>query len=190
MARSKVWRARKICTPDAEFNFTYDGHVHLCQVCTCTSSLESYGVRLRLEMRDDHGPWRWSILAVLQLTTISEDNTTMTSSRRLALVAAAYILFLSSAIGVAAAAVEDGIASSQPQPLRVRFVNELPNTPIELYWENHNYAADDPVNSRILEAILIPRGGLHVSNSFVGHGKDVLVLLSLRCLEITSVISI
>ena len=105
--------------------------------------------------------------------------------------AAAYI-FLSSAIGVAAAAavVEEGIASSQPQPLRVRFVNELPNTPIELYWENHNYAADDPVNSRILEAILIPRGGLHVSNSFVGHGKDVLVLLSLRCLENTSVHSI
>ena len=104
-------------------------------------------------------------------TTISEDNTTMTSSKRLALVAAAYI-FLSSAIGVAAAAVEDGIASSQPQPLRVRFVNELPNTPIELYWENPNYAADDPVNRRLLEAILIPRGGLHLSDSFVGHGKE------------------
>lgn len=69
----------------------------------------------------------------------------------------------------AAAAVDD--TSIQALRLRVRFVNELPNTSIELYWENHAYPADDPVNRRRLEAIVPPRGGWHVSQTFVGHGK-------------------
>lgn len=69
--------------------------------------------------------------------------------------------------GALAAAGDD----ASIQALRVRFVNELPNTSIELYWENHAYPADDPVNRRRLEAIVPPRGGWHLSQTFVGHGK-------------------
>ena len=82
----------------------------------------------------------------------------------------AHVLFFA----VLLAAAEEEVSSQPPPPpLRVRFVNELPNTSIELYWENHDHAAadDDPNNRRRLEAIIHPRGGLHDTSTFVGHGK-------------------
>lgn len=89
------------------------------------------------------------------------------------------------AIVLAAPEAEEDASLIQPLPLRVRFVNELPNNSIELFWENHDSAPDDPVNRRILEAIIPPRGGVHDSSTYVGHGKyynDLLISL-LFCFE-------
>lgn len=47
--------------------------------------------------------------------------------------------------------------------LQATFVNQFPETVIELYWENH---AD---RTRRLEATVQPRGGWHVSTTFLGH---------------------
>ncbi len=54
-------------------------------------------------------------------------------------------------------------------PLSVIFVNQSPDKPIELFWENHELADDHP-DRRRLEATLAPRGGWHKSETFLGHG--------------------
>lgn len=60
------------------------------------------------------------------------------------------------------------LASAQQDPLRVMFVNEFPDTPIDLFWENHGYADDHPERRR-LEATIPPRGGWHASETYIGH---------------------
>ena len=63
-----------------------------------------------------------------------------------------------------------GVRADDEQPLRVMFVNQFPDTAIDLYWENHAHPADHP-DRRRLEARIGPRGGWHASETFVGHGK-------------------
>lgn len=53
-------------------------------------------------------------------------------------------------------------------PLSVIFVNQSPDKPIELFWENHELADDHP-DRRRLEATIAPRGGWHKSQTFLGH---------------------
>jgi len=52
--------------------------------------------------------------------------------------------------------------------LKVMFVNQFPDTPVDLYWENHAHPNDHP-DRRRLEARIAPRGGWHASETFVGH---------------------
>jgi len=58
---------------------------------------------------------------------------------------------------------------ASPEKLHVVFVNESPDTPIDLYFENDVDLPDDDPERRILEASIPPRGGYHSSGSFVGH---------------------
>lgn len=51
--------------------------------------------------------------------------------------------------------------------INARFVNQLPNTAIDVYWENH---LD---NHRKLETTLKPRGGWKDIKTFTGHGEQV-----------------
>lgn len=62
------------------------------------------------------------------------------------------------------------VRAEDEQPLRVMFVNQFPDTAIDLYWENHAFPADHP-DRRRLEARIGPRGGWHASETFFGHGK-------------------
>ena len=66
------------------------------------------------------------------------------------------------------------VASAQEEEeeplLRVMFINNFADKPIDLYWENHAYENDHP-ERRKLEARIAPRGGWHASDTFVGHGK-------------------
>lgn len=68
-------------------------------------------------------------------------------------------------VGAVVSAQEEG----EPN-LKVMFVNQFPDTPIDLYWENHSFPDDHP-DRRRLEATIAPRGGWHASETFVGHGK-------------------
>ena len=61
-------------------------------------------------------------------------------------------------------------ADNEDEPLRVMFVNQLPETTIDLYWENHAFNDDHP-DRRRLEARIAPRGGWHASETFYGHGE-------------------
>ena len=61
-------------------------------------------------------------------------------------------------VGTAASSSSEESAQSQLQPLRVQFVNELPDASIELYWENPEADLDDP-DRRRFEATIPPRGG-------------------------------
>jgi hypothetical protein len=63
-------------------------------------------------------------------------------------------------------------ADNDPPPkkrkkVRAKFVNQLPDAPIEVFWEDHSD------KTRRFEANLRPRGGWHVSNSFAGHGEKI-----------------
>lgn len=89
------------------------------------------------------------------------------------------LTFAAVAIVTVLAAAEEDAFFIQALPLRVRFVNELPNNSIELFWENHDSAEDDPVDRRILEAVIPPRGGVHDSSTFVGHGKYIFIYLTI-----------
>jgi len=55
------------------------------------------------------------------------------------------------------------------ESLYVVFVNESPDTPIDLYFENDVDLPDDDPERRTLEGSISPRGGFHASGSFVGH---------------------
>lgn len=66
-------------------------------------------------------------------------------------------------VGAVVSAQEEG----EPN-LKVMFVNQFPDTPIDLYWENHSFPDDHP-DRRRLEATIAPRGGWHASETFVGH---------------------
>lgn len=81
------------------------------------------------------------------------------------------------AVGVASLAAAQQ-ADPEDEPLRVMFVNQMPETAIDLYWENHAYAEDHP-DRRKLEARIAPRGGWHASETFYGHG-ECMVYLSVR----------
>jgi len=73
------------------------------------------------------------------------------------------------ALSFAAAAVgSTTLVNAQEEPLTVMFVNQFPDTPVDLYWENHDVADDHP-DRRLLEAKISPRGGWHSSETFVGH---------------------
>ena len=61
-------------------------------------------------------------------------------------------------------------ALAEDDPLRVMFVNQFPDTTIDLYWENHAHPDDHP-DRRRLEARIAPRGGWHASETFNGHGE-------------------
>lgn len=80
---------------------------------------------------------------------------------------------LKSAFVAVLAAVVCGAALANAEddtPLRVMFVNQFPETTIDLYWENHAYPDDHP-DRRRLEARIAPRGGWHASETFFGHGE-------------------
>lgn len=62
------------------------------------------------------------------------------------------------------------VSAAEDEQLRVLFVNQFPNKSIELFWENHNLAADHP-DRRRFEAVIPPRGGWHKSETYLGHGK-------------------
>lgn len=68
----------------------------------------------------------------------------------------------------AVAAVGVGSLVTADDPLKVMFVNQFPDTAIDLYWENHAFPDDHP-DRRRLEARIAPRGGWHASETFVGH---------------------
>jgi hypothetical protein len=51
----------------------------------------------------------------------------------------------------------------------VTFVNELPDTSIDLYWENHENG------DRKFEGSIRPKGGFLRVESFVGHGKITII---------------
>lgn len=80
--------------------------------------------------------------------------------------------FLKSAALILLAAA--GNAAAQDEKLTVMFVNQFADTAIELYWENHAFAADHPERRR-LEARIEPRGGWHSSETFLGHGEIILL---------------
>jgi hypothetical protein len=65
---------------------------------------------------------------------------------------------------VAVIGAEDPPAKSKR--ISARFVNQLPNTAIDLYWENHR----DKI--REFETTLKPRGGWKDINTFTGHGEQ------------------
>lgn len=105
--------------------------------------------------------------------------TTRMMSRMLTIAAVAFVSVLGGvlpAVVLAAPEAEEDASLIQPLPLRVRFVNELPNNSIELFWENHDSAPDDP-NRRILEAVIPPRGGVHDCSTYVGHGKYIYITI-------------
>ena len=64
------------------------------------------------------------------------------------------------------------VSTEVAEALNVMFVNEFPNTPIDLYWENHSLDNNHP-ERRKLEARIPPRGGWHSSETFSGHGKFI-----------------
>lgn len=77
----------------------------------------------------------------------------------------AFLKLKSTALTLLAAA---GNAAAQDESLTVMFVNQFPDTAIDLYWENHAFADNHP-DRRRLEARIEPRGGWHSSETFVGH---------------------
>lgn len=74
----------------------------------------------------------------------------------------AALAFLTAVVGNLLAPV------SAADPLRVMFVNQFPDTIIDLFWENPAYPDDHP-DRRVLEARIHPRGGWHDSETFLGH---------------------
>ena len=58
----------------------------------------------------------------------------------------------------------------QAQPIQAIFVNQLPKTTIDLYWEDPNFDVDHP-DRRHLEVRIAPRGAWHASQTFLGHGE-------------------
>lgn len=88
------------------------------------------------------------------------------------------------------------VASAQEEEeeplLRVMFINNFADKPIDLYWENHAYENDHP-ERRKLEARIAPRGGWHASDTFVGHGKLLYIdqrsfmrLSCVQCIQLSS----
>ncbi len=88
----------------------------------------------------------------------------------LAAVVAVVVVVVSPSVYVIAGA-EDNNDPLPPNPekkrkkVRAKFVNQLPDTDIEVYWDNPSD------NTHKFEANLRPRGGWHVSNTFEGHGE-------------------
>ena len=62
------------------------------------------------------------------------------------------------------------------QGMKVTFVNQFPDTTIDLYWENHDFPEDHPERRR-LEGRIPPRGGWLSANTFLGHGAFGFCLL-------------
>lgn len=63
-------------------------------------------------------------------------------------------------------------------PLNVMFVNQLPETSIDLYWENHALPDDHP-DRRQLEGKIPPKGGWHATNTFNGHGESLFYIIDI-----------
>jgi len=66
---------------------------------------------------------------------------------------------------VAVVAVFGADDKGEKTRVSAKFVNQLPNTAIDLFWENHKG------KTRKLVATLKPRGRWHVQNTFTGHGE-------------------
>jgi hypothetical protein len=77
----------------------------------------------------------------------------------------ALFLFTLAALLFTTAAVALNDESKNEQRRKVTFVNELPETPVDLYWENHE------TGDRKLEGTIYPRGGFHRVDTYHGHGK-------------------
>ena len=69
------------------------------------------------------------------------------------------------------------VIAAEDQPLSVTFVNNSPDTSIELFWENHSLDVSHQDRRRIVASIR-PRGGWFKVETFVGHGKYVEMLFS------------
>ncbi len=89
-------------------------------------------------------------------------------------VAVAVVVVVSSSVFVVVVGAEDNNDDPPPPPnqnkkkrkkVRAKFVNQLPDTAIEVYWENPSD------HTHKFEANIRPRGGWHVSDTFVGHGE-------------------
>ena len=63
-------------------------------------------------------------------------------------------------------ALDDESKNNEQLLREVTFVNELPNTQIDLYWENHE------TGDRKLEGTINPRGGFLRVDTYDGHGKN------------------
>jgi hypothetical protein len=99
-------------------------------------------------------------------------------------VAAIVAAFVASAVHVDGADDNNNDPRSPPsakrKKVRAKFVNQLPDAAVELFWEDHRGG------DRRLEGRLRPRGGWHVSNTFAGHGELCGILLRLARAEGTS----
>mmetsp|Transcript_41878 Transcript_41878/g.76551 ORF Transcript_41878/g.76551 Transcript_41878/m.76551 type:complete len:319 (+) Transcript_41878:112-1068(+) len=86
-----------------------------------------------------------------------------------------FLSLKSAALAFLAAVGNTALVSAQEaEALKVMFVNEFPDTPIDLYWENHSLDDDHP-ERRKLEARIPPRGGWHSSETFNGHEFSYIV---------------
>jgi len=77
----------------------------------------------------------------------------------------AVLTLLTVAILSVVRAEEGSVPIATAESLETIFVNQFPDTPIDLSWENHN---GGPVK-RKFEARIPPRGGWHASSTFLGH---------------------
>ncbi|KAL7536284.1 hypothetical protein ACHAXR_007047 [Thalassiosira sp. AJA248-18] len=77
-------------------------------------------------------------------------------------------LTLKSALAFLATVGTTALVSAEDEPLKVMFINQFPDTTIDLFWENHALPDDHP-ERRSLEARIAPRGGWHASETYFGH---------------------
>mmetsp|Transcript_4731 Transcript_4731/g.10219 ORF Transcript_4731/g.10219 Transcript_4731/m.10219 type:complete len:334 (+) Transcript_4731:107-1108(+) len=78
---------------------------------------------------------------------------------------------LSTSSGVVTAYEEEAVGGDdgvEDVPMTVIFVNEFPDLSIEVFWESHHAAEDDP-NRRKFEGEVAPRGGRLSVETFLGH---------------------
>lgn len=73
------------------------------------------------------------------------------------------VIGLLAVVVVIAEGGEDVKVKPKDVPMTLTFVNEMPNTPIEVFWENH------VAGERKAEGTIPPRGGHIDVNTYVGH---------------------